>query len=126
MSHRIGGDVLEDLRSLHHLEDRAGFHRSAPQRAAALAALAAAGVLIHIADPDPDLRECLGAQLHDLLAMGAVVDASTHEREQLSIAMRRCALRDHSLRSRARQVLSVAGIDVAVPEVSILAPTRPP
>ena len=126
LSHRIGGDVLEGLRSLHHLEDRAGFHRSAPQRAAALAALAAAGVLIHIADPDPDLRECLGAQLHDLLAMGAVVDASTHEREQLSIAMRRCALRDHSLRSRARQVLSVAGIDVAVPEVSILAPTRRP
>ena len=125
-SHRIGGDVLDELRSLHHLEDRATFHRSAPQRAAALAALAAAGVLVSVPDPDADLKECLGERLHDLLAGQAVAHASTHERELLSIAMRRCALRDHSLRSRARQILCAAGMDAPTPEVSILAPTRRP
>ena len=125
-SHRISPDALDELRPLHHLEDRARFHKSAPQRAAALAALAAAGVLVHITDPDPALRECLGARLHDLMAGRAVAEASTHERELLGIAMRRCALRDHSLRSRARQVLATTGINVGVPEVSVLAPTRRP
>ena len=128
-SHRIGGDVLDELRSLHHLEDRAGFHRSVTQRAAALAALAAAGVVVSVPDPDADsadLKECLGEQLHDLLASPAVADASAHERELLSIAMRRCALRDHSLRSRARQILGATGMDAPGPEVSILAPTRRP
>ena len=125
-SHQIGGDVLGELRSLHHLKDRATFHRSAPQRAAALAALAAAGVLVSVADPDADLKECLGERLVDLLVGPAVAQASTHERELLSIAMRRCALRDHSLRSRARQILCAAGMDAPVPEVSILAPTRRP
>ena len=124
VSHRIGGDALEELRSLHHLEDRATFHRSARQRAAALAALAAAGVLVSVPDPDADLKECLGEQLHDLLAGPAVAHASAHERELLSIAMRRCALRDHSLRSRARQILGATGMDAPGPEVSILAPTR--
>ena len=125
-SHRIGGDALDELRALHHLEDRATFHRSARQRAAALAALAGAGVLVSVADPDADLKECLGEQLHDLLAGPAVARASTHERELLSIAMRRCALRDHSLRSRARQILGATGLDAPGPEVSILAPTRRP
>ena len=125
-SHRIGGDVLKELRSLHHLEDRAAFHRSAPQRAAALAALAAAGVLVRVPDPDADLKACLGKPLHDLLAGHAVAQACTHEREMLSIAMRRCALRDHSLRSRARQILGATGLDAPGPEVSILAPTRRP
>ena len=125
-SHRIGGDALDELRSLHHLEDRATFHRSAQQRAAALAALAAAGVLVSVPDPDADLKECLGEQLHDLLAGPAVARASTHERELLSITMRRCALRDHSLRSRAKQILGATGMDSHGPEVSILAPTRRP
>ena len=125
-SHRIGGDSLDGLRSLHHLEDRATFHRSVPQRAAALAALAAAGVLVSVPDPDADLKECLGEQLHDLLAGQSVAHASTHDRELLSIAIRRCALRDHSLRSRARQILSAAGMSAPAPEVSILAPTRRP
>ena len=125
-SHRIGGELLEKLRSLHHLEDRATFHNSAPQRAAAVAALAAAGVLVSIADPDAHLRALLGEQLHDLLTGENVTSASIHERELLSIAMRRGALRDHSLRSRARQILRAAGMDAGVPEVSVLAPTRRP
>ena len=123
---QVGGELLADLRSKHHLEDRARDHRRTARRAGALAALAAAGVLVHAEESDRELADCLGAELHDLMASDAVVDADGHRREQLSIAMRRCALRDHSLRSRARQVLGTAGIAVPVPEVSILAPTRRP
>ena len=126
LSLQIGGELLDELRSRHHVEDRASFHRSPTDRAAALAALAGAGVLVHMEEPDPALAERLGADLHGLMASGAVVDADDHEREQISIAMRRCALRDHSLRGRARQLLSASGIDVPVPEVSVLAPTRRP
>ena len=126
LSLQIGGELLDELRSLHHVTDRAAFHRSAGHRAAALAALAAAGVLIHIEDPDPALSERLGSELHDLMASATVAGADDHEREQISIAMRRCALRDHSLRDRARQLLAASGIEVPVPEVSVLAPTRRP
>ena len=125
-SHLMGGDTLAALRAPHHLLDQAKFHRGAPQRAAALAALAAAGVLVHIADRDAMLEQCLGPGLHGLMAGERIPGAGAHEREQLGIAMRRHALRDHSLRSRARQVLGAAGIDVPLPEVSILAPTRRP
>ena len=122
----LGGELLADLRAPHHLTDAAGDHRDAVQRAGALAALSAAGVLMHIDAPDPALAATLGPELHDLMASGEVVDADAHRREQLSIEMRRCALRDHSLRSRARQVLSSAGVSAQPPEVSILAPTRRP
>ena len=125
-SHLMLGDTLRQLRAAHHLEDRAKFHKGAPQRAATLAALAAAGVLVHITDGDEVLARCLGADLHDLMANDRVATAGAHEREQLSIAMRRCALRDHSLRSRARQVLGSANFDAPLPEVSVLAPTRRP
>ena len=126
LSLQLGGELLDELRSLHHLEDQAAYHRSPTHRAAALAALGAAGVLVHIEDPDPALAERLGSDLHDLMASGAVVRASDHEREQISIAVRRCALRDHSLRGRARQILATSGIEVPFPEVSVLAPTRRP
>ena len=119
-------DTRRQLRAVHHLEDQARFHKDSPQRAATLAALAAAGVLVHLTARDDGLAQCLGQDLHDLLAGDRVSSADAHEREQVSIAMRRCALRDHSLRSRARQVLGAAGIDLPAPEVSILAPTRRP
>ena len=123
---QIGGELLTELRSRHHVIDRAADHRRHTERAGALAALAAAGVLVHIDAPDPTLAAMLGSQLHDLMASGEVVDADAHRREQLSIEMRRCALRDHSLRSRARQILAATGVSVQPPEVSILAPTRRP
>ena len=122
----IGGELLTDLRSPHHLTDAAGDHRDAVQRAGALAALAGAGVVVHIDAPDPELAASLGPTLTGLMASGDVVGADSHRREQLSIEMRRCALRDHSLRGRARQILSAAGMGVHSPEVSILAPTRRP
>ena len=122
----IGGELLADLRSPHHLTDTAGDHRNAAQRAGALAALAGAGVVVHIDAPDPELAASLGPTLTGLMASVDVVGADSHRREQLSIEMRRCALRDHSLRGRARQILSAAGMGVHSPEVSILAPTRRP
>ncbi len=126
LSLQIGGELLTEMRSLHHVDDRANFHRSPTHRAAALAALAGAGVLVHAEEPDPALAECLGTDLHDLMTSDAVVDAGDHDREQISIAMRRCALRDHSLRGRARQLLDASGITAPVPEVSVLAATRRP
>ncbi len=123
---QLGGELLADMRSLHHVVDGAADHRSPTHRAGALAAVAAAGVLVRIDSPDPALAECLGAGLHDLMAGGAVAGADDHQRELISIAMRRHALRDHSLRSRARQLLGVTALDAPVPEVSVLAPTRRP
>ncbi len=123
---QIGGELLADLRSRHHLEDQAADYRNTAERAGVLAALAAAGVLVHLAEPDPELAECLGPTLTDLMASAEVVDADAHRREQISIAMRRCALRDHSLRARARQALSAVDLGATLPEVSILAPTRRP
>ena len=122
----LGGELLADLRAPHHLTDSAADHRNAVQRAGALAALAGAGVVVHIDAPDPELAATLGPALHDLMASDDVAGADAHRREQLSIEMRRCALRDHSLRSRARQILSATGISAQPPEVSILAPTRRP
>ena len=122
----LGGELLADLRSPHHLTDSAGDHRDVAQRAGALAALAGAGVVVGIDAPDPGLAACLGPTLADLMASSDVAVADAHRREQLSIEMRRCALRDHSLRSRARQVLAATGVSAQPPEVSILAPTRRP
>ena len=122
----LGGELLTDLRAPHYLTDSAADHRDAVQRAGALAALAGAGIVVHIDAPDPELAATLGPALHDLMASGDVAGADAHRREQLSIEMRRCALRDHSLRSRARQILSATGVSAQPPEVSILAPTRRP
>ncbi len=122
----LGGELLAALRSPHHLTDSASDHRDPVQRAGALAALAGAGVVVHLDAPDPALAAALGTTLHDLMASDEVVDADAHRREQLSIEMRRCALRDHSLRARSRQIISAAGISAAPPEVSVLAPTRRP
>ncbi len=122
----LGGELLAELRSRHHLTDSAGEHRDAVQRAGALAALAGAGVVVRIDAADLQLAAALGPELHGLMASHDVAQADAHRREQLSIEMRRCALRDHSLRSRARQILSATGIGAAPPEVSILAPTRRP
>lgn len=70
----------------------------------------------------------LGAELHGLMADAEHIrSAGEHEREALSIAMRRAALRDHSRRGRARQVLSAAGVAAPLlPTVTVLVPTRRP
>ena len=121
------GDV-STLRHSHHLEDIAAFHAGARERAAALVRLAATGVPVHLADGGPDLAELLGAELHALMAAPDIRSADIETREGLSIAMRRVALREHSLASRARQVCAAAGMadPPALPKVSVLLPTRRP
>lgn len=119
-------DLLGGLRRLHHVIDSGSGLGDAAQRAGTLAALAAAGVVIRIARGDPGLRPALGAQLHDLMCSEAVARADAHQREQISISMRRLALRDHSLRARARQILATHGLEPPLPKVSVLLATRRP
>ena len=125
--HAAGAGDPESLRYLHHVEDIAGYHDDPVGRAATLAELGASGVLVHLADHDPDLERHLGTELYRLMAADEVVTADRHARESISIAMRREALRTHSLRSRARHTLSEGGVDGAgLPEVSVLLATRRP
>ncbi|MCY4175189.1 MAG: glycosyltransferase [Acidimicrobiaceae bacterium] len=118
--------LISRLRKLHHVEDSGAGMDGATERAATLAALAAAGVVVRVTRSDSALANCLGAGLHGLMADDAVAAADPGAREQLSIAMRRCALRDHSLRARGRQILSSQGFEAPPPEVTVLLATRRP
>ena len=117
------------LRRLHHVEDTAAFHADAVSRAGVLVRLAAAGVPVRLADAGEEggLAALLGAELHGLMASG-VRGADASARESLSIAMRRAALRDHSLPARARQLAEAAGLPdpPLPPSVSVLLATRRP
>ncbi len=110
-AHRaVRAEDRDALRHCHHLEDVAAFHAGAAERAGTLARLAARGVPVHLADRDPALPALLGAELHGLMTE-EIRGAGASAREALSIAMRRAALRSHSLRARARQVCAAALAD---------------
>ena len=115
------------LRWIHHLEDVQGFHSDPVARAGELARLAAGGVVVHLADGDDRrLEPYLGAELFELMT-GEVRDLDLRGREALSARMRRAALREHSLGSRARQVAERALADPPrLPLVSVLLITRRP
>ncbi len=114
------------LRRMRHLEDVQAFHPDATARAGALARLAALGVVVHLADDDRRLEPLLGAELYDLMAAD-VRGIDLAARERLSVRMRRAALREHSLRSRTRQMCAQALPDPPpLPRVSILLATRRP
>ncbi len=114
-------------RRAHHVEDTAAYHRDAVARASTLAALAATGAVVHLADNDANLHHRLGPKLYSLMSDDRVVSAEAHEREVFSVAMRRSALRDHSLRARTRQILASTGLSgPPLPVVSILLATRRP
>ena len=118
---------LAAARRFSHLEDIAAYHCDAATRAGTLAALAAAGAVVHVADNDPELPGLLGPELYSLMADEAAAAVEGHGREALSVAMRREALRTHSLRARARQVLSAADFEgPPLPVVSILLASRRP
>ena len=118
---------LKKLRRAHHVDDSADRHRDIVSRAAALAALAATGAVVRITDPDADLARYLGPELYSLMTDDRIETADAHQREALSIAMRRSALRSHSLRARARQVLAGTGLPgPPLPRVSVLLATRRP
>ncbi len=120
-------DRLRRLSRAHHVNDSAATHGDVLSRAGALAALAATGTVVRLAEPEPQLAAYLGTELYSLMTDDLVERASSHQREALSIAMRRSALRDHSLRARARQVL--AGTDRSgppLPLVTVLLATKRP
>ena len=118
----------ETLSGLHHLEDTAGFHADTLGRAATLASVAATGAVVRVVDPDAQLEACLGTELHEAMTDQRIPGADPALRESISIRMRRAALREHSLRARARQVAHEAGVpnDAGLPGVSIILPTKRP
>ena len=122
----VGRGDRAALRRLHHLEDAAAFHADAAARAGELARLAATGVVVHLADGGGGLAPYLGAELFELMTRevrGLDIDG----REALGVRMRRAALREHSLASRARQAAGrVLADPPRLPLVSILLPTRRP
>ncbi len=123
----LAPDRLRKLARAHHVTDSADRHSDTRSRAAALAVLAAFGVVVRLEQPDADLGRLLGDELYSLMLDERVAAADVHTRETLSIAMRRCALRDHSLRARARQVLApTRHPGPALPLVSVLLATRRP
>ena len=114
-------------RRFHHIEDIAAYHGSAAARAGTLATFAAFGALVHVADEDPRLRRHLGSNLYSLMTDPRIVVADQRTREALSIGLRREALRSHSLRARARQVLDRTDLGgPPLPVVSVLLATRRP
>ena len=118
---------VKKLRRAHHLDDSAGSHRDVVSRAGKLAAIAATGAVVRITDSDPELSRYLGSELHALMTDHRIATAGAHDREALSVAMRRAALRSHSLRARARQVLAGTGLQgPPLPLVSVLLATRRP
>ena len=119
--------ALEAGRRAHHVMDTAAYHEDAPSRAGVLAALASTGAVVHLADHSADLHHCLGSELYGLMADERIIEADEIQREAFSVAMRRSALQDHSLRARVRQLLAPTGLDVPpLPGVSILLATRRP
>ena len=122
-----GPDRTAAMRRSHHVEDWTADRADAAARAGELAAAAACGAVVSIGG-DPELEPLLGSELYGLMTDSARIAAvDGHQREALSIAMRRAALRDHSLRARARQILGAAGLEgPSLPLVSVLVPTRRP
>ena len=117
----------DSLRSFHHLEDVAAYHPDATARAATLAALAGWGVVVRLVDHDPALEARLGSELYGLMSASGIREADLDEREALSIRMRRVALREHTLRARARQIIAAGLPDPpTLAEVSVLAATKRP
>ena len=116
----------DEARRCHHLVDVQAFHRSSVERSGALVRLAASGIPVHLADGGNGLESLLGSQLHRLMTTD-VRSMNATERELLSIALRRGAFRDHTLRVRARQVSRLAGLDLPPePTVSVLLATKRP
>lgn len=103
------------LRRCRYLVDVGAFHRSVAGRASELARLAAAGVVIHVADAHAGL-EPIDVELHQLMRTHpGAFDAA--RRELHCIRMRRTALRAHSSWTRNA---------VELPSVSVMVATKRP
>jgi hypothetical protein len=120
------GAILRAVQQRLGVIDHPSFHASEWERAGWIARLCAAGVPVSATSPSERLRELLGAELCEL-----VFDARPHQladldsRERLSVAMRRAALRDHSVEARWREICAAAGIELpSRPMVSVIFATR--
>ena len=126
-SRKVDAADFARARRYHHLDDVAAYHANAQARAGAVAALAASGAMVRLADGGVEVAGLLGERLFALLTDPRIETAPEAEREALSVEMRREALRTHSLRARARQVCEAASVDVEpLPRVSVLLATRRP
>ncbi len=118
---------LKRLRTAHHLIDSPSNHNDSRSRAALLAAVTATGAVVYADDQDSELEELLGSEMFSLITNDRIRTANRHQRERFSIAMRRCSLRDHTLRARSRQIFESTSLYVPpLPTVSILLATRRP
>ena len=125
--HAVSPDRRTTCRRAHHVVDASAYHGDSLSRAGMLVALAATGAVVHIIDGDAELHHCLGSELYALMADESILEADQLQREAFSVAMRRSALRDHSLRARTRQLLSSTGLcEPPLPTVTILLATRRP
>ena len=125
--HAVRPDKRTVCQRAHHVVDASAYHDDSLSRAGTLAALAATGSVVHIIDGDAGLHHALGSELYALMADDCTLTADPHEREAISVAMRRIALRDHSLRARVRQLLAPTGLcGPPLPIVTILLATRRP
>ncbi|MFG1862201.1 glycosyltransferase [Microbispora bryophytorum] len=119
---------LRDVRGIEvpALDAQAGQGRASAV-ARVVAALSAAGIPV-LAAPDPARDRALGPAL--AAALAAVTGealASDLRREELSIRLRRAALREHGAAARWRRLALAAGLPVPPdPKVSILLCTRRP
>lgn len=111
---------LRRLKNVHHLEDIQAFHPDAAARASTLSRLAACGAAIRLADGDERLRPLLGDDLYRLMTAD-MSGLNAHERELLSVRMRRASQRYHSSFGRPHQT-----IPDSLPLISILLATRRP
>lgn len=125
--HTVRRRDRDTLRAVHHFEDVAVYHTDATTRAATLAVLAGMGVVVRLADHDPALESRLGSELYGLMSASDIIEADLDGRELISISMRRAALREHTLRARAWQIIGSRLPDPPTqPEVSVLAATKRP
>ncbi len=125
--HAVSPDRRTTCRQAHHVVDASAYYSDSLSRAGALVALAATGTVVHMIDGDAELHHRLGSELYALMADESILEADQLQREAFSVAMRRSALRDHSLRARVRQLLDPTGLSgPPLPAVSILLATRRP
>ena len=125
--HAVSPDRRMTCQRAHHVVDASAYHSDSLSRAGMLVALAATGAVVHIIDGDAHLHHCLGSELYALMADESILEADQLRREAFSVAMRRSALRDHSLRARIRQLLAATTLcGPPLPSVSILLATRRP
>jgi hypothetical protein len=123
------GDGRAMLRFLHKrlgVIDHPSFHASEWERAGWIVRLCAAGVPVVVEEPSPGLRDLLGAELFELLVGSSPRQlADLDARERLSVALRRVALREHSVTARWRQICAAAQIALPPrPMVSVIFATR--